>query len=238
MNLNDELLQHFMTTFYGSGNYAGDYWFVGMEEGGGNDLTQLTSRINAWTELGETELVDIFDFHLRIGYPDYFKDPVKSQRTWMQQARIVLASTGLPSDTPAVKAYQRDVIGRKTSETCLLELLPLPSPSTAVWNYRDWSDIPFLKDRIAYREFCVPWRSEHIRSQIGIYKPKVVVFLGKTYYESWQTIAGRSLTFLDNGGYWTGHSESTIFIIAKHPAATGITNAYFETIGSYIYHHK
>ena len=33
MNLNDELLQHFMTTFYGSGNYSGDYWFVGMEEG-------------------------------------------------------------------------------------------------------------------------------------------------------------------------------------------------------------
>lgn len=96
MDLNDDLLQHFMTTFYGSGNYAGDYWFVGMEEGGGNDLDQVTARLNAWVELGEAELVDIYQFHIKINYPEYFTDPVKLQRTWMQQARIILASKGSP----------------------------------------------------------------------------------------------------------------------------------------------
>ena len=131
-----------MTTFYGSGNYSGDYWFVGMEEGGGNDLLQVTNRLNAWIELGKTELVDINQFHVKINYPQYFRDPVKLQRTWMQQARIVLASKGLPSSILDVKAYQRDMLGRHTEETCLLELLPLPSTSTKVWNYALWSVFP------------------------------------------------------------------------------------------------
>jgi hypothetical protein len=233
MNLNDELLEHFITTFYGSGNYSGDYWFVGMEEGGGSDLGQVTARLNAWYDLGGTELVDIFKFHIKINYPEYFTDPVKLQRTWMQQARIVLSSKGLTASTSEVKDYQRDVIGRKTSETCLLELLPLPSPSTAIWNYDRWSSLPFLKDRSAYRDYCVPWRTKHIQSQISIYKSKVVVFLGLNYFEYWQAIAGRSVTFIDKSGYWTGNSSNTIYFIAKHPAARGITNAYFEPIGCY-----
>ncbi len=37
---NDQLLQNFMQRFYGYGTYAGDYWFVGMEEGGGNLLVE------------------------------------------------------------------------------------------------------------------------------------------------------------------------------------------------------
>ena len=61
--LTDTLLQHFMSTFYGSGNYFGEYWLIGMEEGGGNDLDQVSKRLTAWVELGETELVDIFRFH-------------------------------------------------------------------------------------------------------------------------------------------------------------------------------
>jgi len=135
MRLSDQVLQKFMTTFYGSGNYEGDCWFVGMEEGGGNSLERVKTRIKAWQDLGETELVDIYDFHILINYPEYFTNPVKLQRTWMQQARIVLASKGLPSTTPDVKIYQRDIIGRKQSETCLHELLPLPSPGLSTWYY-------------------------------------------------------------------------------------------------------
>ena len=135
-------------------------------EGGGNDLDQVRKRLDAWVELGQTELVDIYDFHLEIDYPQYFRNPVRLQRTWMQQARIVLASKGLFFSIEDVRAYQRDVIGRKHGETCLLEILPLPSPSSNVWNYGLWSDLPFLKDRKAYRDYCVPWRAEHIRSRI------------------------------------------------------------------------
>jgi len=225
MFLNDDLLQNFIATFYGSGNYSGDYWFVGIEEGGGNDLDQVTKRINTWKDLGGTELVDIFDFHIRISYPEYFTDPVKLQRTWMQQARIVLSSKGQSATKPAIKAYQRDILGRKAEETCLLELLPLPSPSTTVWNYNRWSYLPFLKNRKVYREYCIPWRCEHIRFQISIHMPKIVVFFGLSYAQIWKEIAGQSVGFQCIGDYWVGNSEKTVYLIAKHPASNGITNA-------------
>lgn len=233
--LTDTLLQHFMSTFYGSGNYFGEYWFIGMEEGGGNDLDQVSKRLTAWVELGETELVDIFRFHEKIDYPQYFRDPVKLQKTWMQQARIVLASKGLPSTTLDVSAYQRDFIGRKTEETCLLELLPLPSPSSNIWNYNRWSTLHYLKDRNTYKDYCLPCRIKHIQSRIEKFKPKVVVFMGQVYSNYWHTIAGSNVSFTDEGGFWVDHSERTIFIITKHPAAHGVTNEYFETIGDYLF---
>lgn len=238
MQLNDEFLQHFMSTFYGSGNYLGDYWFIGLEEGGGKDLVQVSNRLDAWKELGETELVDIYEFHIKIKFPEYFTDPVKLQPTWKQQARIILSAKGLASDTESVRAYQRDIIGRKNSETCLLELLPLPSPKNDVWNYDEWTTLKFLRNRDAYREYCVPWRSKHIQTQIHIYRPKVVVFLGKSYFEAWQAIAGQAVNLVDKGDYWSGQDDGTFYVIAKHPATRGITNAYFDAIGSHIYHSK
>lgn len=233
MYLNDLLLQQFMSTFYGSGNYLGEYWFVGMEEDGGDNLDQVRKRLNTWIDLGQTELVDIYDFHQKIDFPQYFRDPVKLQRTWMQQARIVLAAKGLSSSTQDVRAYQRDFIGRKNGETCLLELFPLPSPSSNDWNYRLWSGLSFLKNRATYRDYCVPWRVEHIRSRIREYKPRFVVFMGQGYSKYWQDIAGRR--FSDEEGFWIANSMGTTYVITKHPAAKGLTNAYFESIGKYLY---
>lgn len=97
MNLDDNLLKQLITTFYGSGNYACDYWFVGMEEGGGNSLERVVKRLETWRKLEKEELVDIDNFHFGINYPEYFTDPVRLQQTWMQQARIILASKGKPS---------------------------------------------------------------------------------------------------------------------------------------------
>lgn len=148
---------------------------------------------------------------------------------------MILKSKGLTAYTEDLKKYQRDFIGRKTSETCLLELMPLPSPSTVVWNYEQWSNLPFLKDRKAYREYCIPWRTEHIRSRISAFKPKVVVFLGLSYLGYWQAVAGQSVHFVDQGGFWAGQAAGTIYSVAKHPATKGISNAYFEKIGTYIY---
>ena len=234
MKLNDQLLQRFINTFYGSGNYQGNYWFLGMEEGGGNDLNRVITRITAWQELGVTDLVDIYDFHMRINYPAYFTNPVKLQRTWIQQARIVLAAKGKPSKAADVKIYQRDIIGRKDSQTCLLELLPLPSPSTSDWFYNRWTDIDFLRTRESYRNYCLPWRITNIQSRIQQYQPKLVIFCGKSYSEYWHKIAGRHLIFQDQGDFQAAKSEGILYLIIKHPATIGITNAYFERVGEFV----
>lgn len=234
MVINDELLKSFITTFYGSGNYEGQYWFVGMEEGGGNSLDQVAWRINTWHELGGTELVDIYKFHIKINHPEYFTNPVKLQRTWMQMARIILASKGLSTSVSDIKDYQRDIIGRKKSETCLLELLPLPSPNTATWQYSEWSSLPYLKNREIYRNYCSPWRCEQNQSHIKTFQPKAVVFMGSGYSKYWQSIIGENVVIHDKGGFGAAKLGKTLFVIAKHPAARGIENNYFENIGWFI----
>ena len=119
-------------------------------------------------------------------------------------------------------------------ETCLLELLPLPSPGSQVWNYHNWSNLPYLSNRDFYREYCIPWRCKHIHSRIRTHKPKLVVFSGKSYNEYWHQIAGNDVQFVDKGGYLFGVSLDSIFIITNHPAAWGVTNAYFEDIGLFV----
>ena len=63
------MLERFIYKFYGSGNFAGNYWFIGMEEGGGDKLEEVLNRLNVWKDLGEQELVDTADFHLRLDDP-------------------------------------------------------------------------------------------------------------------------------------------------------------------------
>lgn len=234
MELNDKFLEHFMATFYGSGNYSGDYWFIGMEEGGGKTFERVQKRLDTWQELGEPELVDIYDFHLGINYPDYFTNPVKLQQTWKQYTRILLASKGEQTNVDNIRAYQRDYLGRKVGETCLLELLPLPSPGLHVWNYSNWSNLPYLSNRDDYETYCLSWRCKHIQYRIRTYKPKLVVFSGKRYNEHWQQIAGNDLKFVDEGGFLMASSLDSVFVIANHPAAWRVTNAYFEEIGLFV----
>lgn len=58
--------------------------------------------------------------------------------------------------------------------------------------------------------------------------------MGQGYSQYWQAIAGQNLSFADKGGFWAASSEHSTYIITKHPAAQGVTNAYFETIGKYL----
>jgi hypothetical protein len=50
--LDESLLQEFMSNFYGYGNYAAPYWFIGMEEGGGDTIEEITRRLTVWDQRG------------------------------------------------------------------------------------------------------------------------------------------------------------------------------------------
>jgi hypothetical protein len=237
MHFDDQLLDKYIHTYYGTGDYSARYWFVSMENGGGKTFDEVLNQITIWQELNEKELVDGKEFHIRMKIPEFFTDPVKIQRTWMQQARIVLASQGMNATLSDVKVYQRDLLGRKNGETCLLELLPLPSPNISAWNYNQWSDLAILRNRVAYSDYCFPWRCAHIRAQIQIYQPRVVVFNSYSYKEKWKQIAGPGVNFIDEAGVKIGTEGNTLFIITKHPTMRGISNAYFQTVGSLIKTH-
>ena len=43
--MNDHLLTQYMSHFAGYGNLDGDYWMIGMEEGGGDTIEDVERRV-------------------------------------------------------------------------------------------------------------------------------------------------------------------------------------------------
>jgi hypothetical protein len=198
----DELLAAFMHAFYGYGSYQGDYWFVGMEEGGGMSFDEIESRLRIWDELGRRELMDMADFHRRLGMPSFFTAPAKLKPTWKRLVRIVLTAAGRKATLNAVRAYQAQRLGRAEGNTCLLELLPLPSPSTRDWLYARYSALRALRAWAVYRQSTGPGRIANLRRRIEAYRPKAVVFYGMGYAAYWKEIANIAFRRYEPTGFF------------------------------------
>ncbi len=236
--LNDEILEKRIETFYGYGNYEGKYWFIGMEEAGGEDLENINLRVNTWEERGKKEIDDVAEYHEPMGWWDG-----KIQNTWKGLIRITLSANGQDNiDVDDVRKYQLYELGRKDKETCLLELLPLPSPSIDNWIYAKHSQLPFLSDRETYRNYCIENRINHISQRIKEHKPKAVVFYGMKYEDSWRKIANVEFTKIEVAKtedskkhyFFIGKNNQTVFVMAKHSVAFGVTSDYFHYIGKSI----
>jgi len=229
----DQLLDEFIYNFYGYGNYNGPYWFIGMEEGGGNSFVEVAKRLNIWAGRGKRELEDVAEYHNEIGFSHLFSEKPKIQQTWGKLIRILLSSNGSAPITEQVREYQKMSLGRLSGNTCLVELLPLPSPSTGHWLYAHHSQLPYLGDRERYKHTCLMPRIAHLKQRINEHKPKAVIFYSFSYLAHWREIA--EVDFLPaSDGMYIGRRGPSLFIITKHPAAKGITNEYFHQIGKVI----
>jgi hypothetical protein len=235
---NDEILEKRIGTFYGYGNYDGKYWFIGMEEAGGGNFENINFRINTWEKRGKNEIDDVAEYHEDMGWWDK-----KIQRTWNGLIRILLSAKGIENiDREDVREYQFNKLGRKNAETCLLELFPLPSTSIDDWIYTQHSQLPFLSDRDKYTNYCLEKRINHISHKIKEYQPQVVVFYGTGYEYSWRKIADIEFQRIEFAStetskkhhFFIGEHNQTVFVIAKHPVAFGVTNDYFHYIGKSI----
>ena len=58
----DQLLGEFVQNFYGYGDYSGQFWFIGMEEGGGNSFAEVVKRLDTWARRGRRELEDVAEY--------------------------------------------------------------------------------------------------------------------------------------------------------------------------------
>ena len=231
--LDDTLVTSFLSGFYGYGSYSADYWFVGIEEGGAGSAEEIVTHLEHWVRRGRRELEDLRDFQVTKGNVDYFTGTPKLQWTWAGLVRIVLGLEGAEASVAEVKAYQANNLGRQQGNTCLLELLPLPSPSTGHWLYADLSSLSFLVDRSTYRKHVVEQRTEHIRGLITSHRPRAVIFYGVSYVPWWQQIAGVEFRkgSLDGQAIYTAGDAATSFVIMAHPASYGVRNRYFKEIG-------
>jgi hypothetical protein len=232
--LDNRTLADFIQRFYGYGNYRARYWFVGMEEGGGNTLEEISRRVEAWDERGRKELEDVADFHRAIGINHLFDNRPKLQPTWNKLIRIILSADGQPCNTDTIRTYQKNRLGTLDGDTCLLELLPLPSPNTSAWLYRENSTLPYLIDRAAYRAQVSDLRVAHLQDRLSHHHPEAVVFYGLHYQAYWEQIAGVQTWARSPEGIWYGSRDQTLVIVAMHPAAKGVSNEYFHEIGRLI----
>jgi hypothetical protein len=230
----DQLLGEFVQNFYGYGNYRGQFWFIGMEEGGGNKFEEVAKRLDAWALRGQRELEDIAEYHTTIGISGLFRDKPRLQRTWSMLIRILLSREGHAPTNEEILEYQRASLGRSAGDICLMELLPLPSPSTECWLYAKHSGLSYLADRETYKQTCLPSRIKGLQKRISKYAPETVIFYGLSYQESWQEIAGVDL-LPESDGVYTGRNGATRFILTKHPAAWGVTKEYFQQVGRLVH---
>lgn len=218
--LDSSILRDYISTFNGYGDYRAKYWFVGMEEGGGGTLDEITKRFASWESHGRGELSDLVSHHTDSDLSHLAGKSAKLQTTWSQLIRIVLASEGRPTDNESVRAYQQSRLGRIGGETCLLELMPLPSPNAGAWLYGQHSSLPELRSRSEYMESYADMRTRRLRRRVEEHKPPVVVFYSFTYIERWRQIAGVELKMVPIGGVktYSGGSEHTSFVVVPQPA--------------------
>lgn len=232
--INSETLEKFMHTFYGYGSYDGRMWFIGMEEGGGNSLEEINRRLQVWDQRGRRELEDAAEYHIDLGMPEYFRPGAKIQPTWNRLIRIFLTAQSKTPTAEMVRQYQINAMGHTGGDTCVVELLPLPSPSTGHWLYAQVEEMPFLENRETYREAMLPVRIRQLRLRIKVHKPPVVIFYSFSYQQHWEAITGMEFTWDPDLEIFSSKRKDTLFLVTKHPVARGLNHAYFHRIGHYI----
>lgn len=229
-NSNPRLAGRSTINFHGYGSYTGRYWLIGMEQGGGDSFGEIARRLSAWHERGRHELEDAGGYPDAIGVPQWFSPRPRLQPTWSKLIRLVLGANGQEPATEQVREYQGASLGRLRGDTCLLELLPLPSPSTSRWLYAEHSQLPWLADRQTYTRAYLAPRIGHLRKRIHEHRPQVVIFYSLGHREYWQRIADVPFREEEEGLH-IGRGGRTLFIITKHPTTQGITNEYFHQAG-------
>lgn len=229
--LNPDLVDAFIKSFYGYGTYQAPYWFIGMEEGGGDDLDDIARRLTAWDRRGRRELEDVAEYHRAIEITDLFEGAVRLQPTWNRLIRIVLTAENRPVNSEIIREYQRTTLGRAAGDTCLLELLPLPSPSTQAWLYHGQQALPYLASRETYREQVASLRVTTLKARVARYQPKAVIFYGQQYHAYWSEIADHPDWVRASTGFQHAEHAGTLFVSCKHPAGRGLTHEYYHQIG-------
>jgi len=230
--LNPSLLNNYIGSFFGYGRWSAPIWFVGIEEAGGRTECELEQRLAVWTSRGKKELEDAPTFYPQSGNHFWHGQEADLQETWKQLIRMLLVARGKTDNDDAILDNQRSHWGRADGRECLAELLPLPSPSSTTWNYRRWSDLPWLQTRLDYQNYVTLKRASFLQQQIEQHKPQVVIFYSSTWHRLWGLIARGVWGQAIPGKLMGLDCEVTSFYVTRHPRAE--SDEYFREIGLYL----
>jgi hypothetical protein len=141
-----------------------------------------------------------------------------------------------PEDSATLKAAQARDFGRSDGRSTLAELMPLPATSLKHWPYASLAnEHPALRDRDAYRKAYTTPRESLLRELVGGGNVRSVVFYGRRP-GSWAAIAGKPLQEITVGDrkYSAVMFRDTYFIAVPHPAAHGLSSAFWASVGSQV----
>ena len=206
-----------------------------MEEGGPDNLDWFFKRIQQWESKKRPLIEDIVQKARREGWEHkYFLPTSNSQNTWRQLIRVWLTATNTTDRAVTmndIKKFQRANLGRfDPNSATILELSPLPSPSTRKWIYSE-IDLLEFQSRAKFIDHYAPYRVEKLKSLIETHKPKAVILYGFAYTDWWKKIAAGAKKF---EGFYGVKTDLTTYAIMKHPTSMGITNKYFNTVGLWL----
>lgn len=222
----DGLLQDYIHGFFGYGSLSAPLWFIGMEEGTGQET--LEERLQAWQDLGRTATLDIRLFHERIHETRWFSIFPTIQRTWRRLIIMALRYVDEPVDREHIRHYQASRLATETE--ALLELMPLPHKGL-----REWDHQGLFASRNDYLSAIAPRRLAELQRAIANHGPKAVVMYGTTppYPEYWKNLAGGPLTGTEQGWSYR-RSGQTLYVVCQHPVAHGVTDDTYISIGDFL----
>ncbi|WP_104018924.1 hypothetical protein [Roseovarius nitratireducens] len=233
--LDSELLLCFADRFYGYGDLTAPIWFIGMEEGGGGE-ENIRKRLETWDARGRKQLEDIAGYHEAMTAEDLTRRKrVRIQPTWEKLIYFQMAAEAGTPTREGVRAFQKFILGREASATCLLELMPLPKKTAGSWPYGTWTDVPELWSRSLYFAHFAVKRATALRQLIEDHSPKVVVFYGKSAEFSchWPWIAGVKLSDWEDADKWHVTERGGVhYMIAPHPVSHGSRNEVWSDMGA------
>jgi hypothetical protein len=234
--LPDALIAEYADKFFGFGAWDAKIWFVGMEEGGGWNETDVQRRLDAWDRSNKCELEDAPSFCPASGITRWHGMGARLQETWEQLIRMLLIARNMPDTNESVLNYQMQCLGRKNGETCLIELLPLPSPNVNEWRYAKWSNMFWLKNRETYYTRLLVNRAFYISRKIESHRPAVVVFYGSSFHRIWGCVAGAEWAQAIPNKLMGCTKGNIAFFVTKHPVDPKLgdnRDDYFREIGRF-----
>ncbi len=146
--------------------------------------------------------------------------------------QILFSMQGKNINTNDIRYFQKESLGRKNSDHCLLELSALPAKSL---NKNHWK---FYENHLNLsKEKYLEKRITCFKNLIKDYKPKTIIFYGITYKDKWESIIDKKLTDSYCKDIYYTTIDNKLCIVCKHPVARGISKDYFIKVGELVKNH-
>jgi len=229
--ISDQLLEEYIERFFGYGNLSGPIWYVGMEEGGEANVENISSILERWVDNGKTNVHDIAPAKSAPTNPWFNQGSPPIQPTWGKLIRSALHAIGEEVSNESIRRYQANRLARDDSETCLIELMPLPSKSIETWTYDEISDLSYLKSRKIYMDQIAPARKIALARLIKTHRPKIVVFYSSQYLDDWIDVVGAGTVWMDKAFGKIAKSVGTTYYCVPHPTSYGVKNSNYDDLG-------